>query len=234
MNRVLITLAVFLVMSIGENFAAAVPADDDEGPPDFIFTCELTDDGAEAHVRCTCSGTDQCDQMAESGVCDRLVEGRDGSMHTVNDTDCPKEYRDNGELVCHCTSLSDTSGVSTRPDSHDPSTENAPRDDVSSTGTPAIFAAPTRLRVRPAGGNRLAFVWQDNSNNERAFVIERLLPMTSAWTTIATVSGPGGDMGRRTHLAEIQGARVSFCYRVRATRGTITTAPTETVCSGLD
>ncbi len=228
MQKYLIILAAAFGLLAGS--ALAVPADssEDEDKNDGgTYNCTVMPDGDRV---CACHDIISCNRMDDDGVCKITAWGET----LYDDTNCEVDGN-TGEGSCLCTwQQMEAPGTSERPDQENPSTENAPTDDVSSTDTPAIFAAPTDLSISNAGGNTLRFTWQDNSNNERGFVIERLLPMTSAWATIATVDGAGSDMGQRSHTIIIEGARISFCYRVRATRGSITTAPTERACAGLD
>ncbi|PKP53290.1 MAG: hypothetical protein CVT90_02285, partial [Candidatus Altiarchaeales archaeon HGW-Altiarchaeales-3] len=76
--------------------------------------------------------------------------------------------------------------------------------------------APSKLSATTLSQNNIALVWQDNSNNEIGFKIERKTGTTGIFTQIATigatVSTGSGVYYEDTGLV----ANTTYCYRVRA------------------
>ncbi|MEW6330692.1 MAG: DUF5050 domain-containing protein [Pseudomonadota bacterium] len=89
---------------------------------------------------------------------------------------------------------------------------------LSGTGTTTIAlpAAPSTLTANALSQSNIALTWQDNSNNETGFKIERKTGPTGTFTEIATagsVSGSGsGGYYENTGLT----AGTNYCYRLRA------------------
>lgn len=101
----------------------------------------------------------------------------------------------------------------------------------------ANFSAPSDLAIANTAAG-LRFIWQDNSNNEDGFIIERRLPMTSSWILVGTISNSdpssAGYTGQRAYTHSALRAGIAICYRVSATRGSNRTEPSSLVCSGVD
>lgn len=153
----------------------------------------------------------------------RVLVVRDGD---VGNGRCRPTTRQEGN-----TTITDHSGVPSDCWSRSDIVDNESERRNTVVPTRRGVAPPTGLSISGAGNNSLRFTWQDNSNNEEGFVIERLLPMTSTWAQIATTYGYGGDTGSRSHTVSIQGTSIAFCYRVRAVRGSSHTLPTEQACA---
>ncbi len=79
--------------------------------------------------------------------------------------------------------------------------------------------APSELSATTLSQNNIALVWQDNSNNEIGFKIERKTGITGIFTQIftigATASTGSGVYYEDTGLA----ANTTYCYRVKAYNG---------------
>jgi len=72
-------------------------------------------------------------------------------------------------------------------------------------------AAPSNLSATAVSSSQINLSWQDNSNNETGFKIERKTGASGTWSEIATV-GAGVRTYQNTGLA----ANTTYCYRVRA------------------
>lgn len=72
--------------------------------------------------------------------------------------------------------------------------------------------APTQLSVRRSGGSTFLLTWEDNSDNETGFLIERYNAATGLWSQIGTV---GTNATSYTDSSAPSGQIVN--YRVRAT-----------------
>jgi hypothetical protein len=86
-------------------------------------------------------------------------------------------------------------------------------DYLRSTGG-AAPAAPTNLVAVPVSSTQINLAWQDNSNDEDGFRIERKTGATGSWAQITT---------RTANVTTYQNAGLSrgttYCYRVRAYKG---------------
>lgn len=77
-----------------------------------------------------------------------------------------------------------------------------------------IPAAPSNLRATTVSGSRIDLAWNDNSNNETGFKIERKTGVGGAWGQIATVGASAASYSN-TGLA----GGTQYFYRVRANNG---------------
>ena len=71
--------------------------------------------------------------------------------------------------------------------------------------------APTNLTATAVSQTQIDLNWQDNSNNEDGFKIERRLPPSTTWTEIATL-GANTTSYNNTGLT----LNTNYCYQVRA------------------
>ncbi|MGB5847236.1 MAG: fibronectin type III domain-containing protein, partial [Ignavibacteriaceae bacterium] len=71
--------------------------------------------------------------------------------------------------------------------------------------------APTNLADTVVSQTQIDLSWQDNSNNEDGFTIERRLPPSATWTEISTL---GADV--TTYQDTGLTANTGYCYKVRA------------------
>jgi hypothetical protein len=84
----------------------------------------------------------------------------------------------------------------------------------STSQTPTTPAAPGNLAATAASSTQINLAWQDNSNNENGFRIERSPNGTTGWTEIATTSAAATTYQDTTVAASTQ-----YWYRVRAFNG---------------
>lgn len=82
---------------------------------------------------------------------------------------------------------------------------------TSSCSPPSLPACPSWLRVTPASASQLNLQWDDNSNNESGFKIERKQGCCGPWMLIATVGA-----GVETYQNEGLACGTTYAYRVWA------------------
>ena len=82
---------------------------------------------------------------------------------------------------------------------------------TSSCSLPSVPACPSWLRVTTASASQLNLQWDDNSNNESGFKVERKQGCCSAWTLIAT---PGANA--TTYQSGGLACGTTYAYRVWA------------------
>lgn len=91
---------------------------------------------------------------------------------------------------------------------------------------PTAPAAPTLLSATSTVGLQINLAWQDNSNNETSFKIERSPDGSTGWTQIDTTAT------NITTYANIGLASATqYCYRVRASNGIGDSAPSNVSCA---
>ena len=71
--------------------------------------------------------------------------------------------------------------------------------------------APSNLRAQSSGSGRILLGWDDNSNNESGFIVERKMTAGATWTAIAET---GFSVAIYLDTGVTDG--VSYDYRVRA------------------
>ena len=81
-----------------------------------------------------------------------------------------------------------------------------------STAKPTPPAAPSRLAASAISSSRIELVWDDNSENETGFKLERRTATSSTWSTAATAG-----VGETTHVDTSLAAGTTYVYRARAT-----------------
>ncbi len=85
---------------------------------------------------------------------------------------------------------------------------------MSSTITPP--AAPSNLSATALSQSVIALIWQDNSDNETGFKIERKTGTTGTFSQIATVSAISGTGSGGYYENSGLAAGTTYCYRIRA------------------
>ncbi len=86
---------------------------------------------------------------------------------------------------------------------------NTASDTTPSCGEPP--AAPTDLSAKARGKSKVGLKWNDNSNNEDEFIIERRVGTSSTWVYLATV-GPNTTSYVDTNVS----SKTTYYYRVKA------------------
>ena len=80
------------------------------------------------------------------------------------------------------------------------------------SGTPP--AAPTWLRVTTVSGSELKLTWQDNSNNESGFKVERKQGCCGPWTPLP--DAPANSTGTATYESTGLACGTTYAYHVWA------------------
>lgn len=79
-----------------------------------------------------------------------------------------------------------------------------------------VPGAPSKLSATTLSQNNIALVWQDNSNNETGFKIERKTGTTGTFVQIATIGATVGTSASVYYEDSGLTSSTSYCYRVRA------------------
>ncbi len=94
--------------------------------------------------------------------------------------------------------------------------------DSSAPATPP--AAPTNLTAQAGSPTSVALAWDDNSNNEASFTVERRTGTTGAWSVVGQASANAS--GTATYTDNKAGGNNLYYYRVTATNSGGPSAPT--------
>ena len=84
--------------------------------------------------------------------------------------------------------------------------------------------APSNAAARATSWNHISLSWQDNSNNETGFRVERKAGKTAPWTPIATASVKSNLFNRQSYEDRDVSPGRTYYYRVRSVSWTGTSA----------
>lgn len=89
-------------------------------------------------------------------------------------------------------------------------------------------AAPSNLHATPAGPTEIDLEWQDNSDSEEGFIVERSRRLENQVEQFGEIARVGADVTRFSDTSVESGA--TYCYRVRAFNAQGTSDPSNEAC----